>query len=375
MSRRAARLIVLVAALGASGCSVWRSFGGPLLGGGPSWVDDLDASSFAAAVEHTAPVWERRGEAASLTAARALAQGLAETHDPRLVDDLVRRHFRVRQVSSSLLLTGYYEPELPARAQRNETFRFPIYARPPDLVRVRPDRFACPCPIIEGRITDGELAAYPSRGEIESGALAGQGLEIAWTDDALDLFLLHVQGSGRLRYEDGRTTGVHFAGTNGRAYSSLGRVMIDRGVLASGQAGIPQIRQAFARLSSERQRDLMAANERFVFFALSDGPVRGALSVPLTAGRSVAIDPQRVPLGSILYLETPSFRRFVVGQDTGAAIRGAHADLFVGHGARAGEIAGRLEETGILWLLEPRAADPHGDEDGAVRFSALRRAQ
>jgi membrane-bound lytic murein transglycosylase A len=352
----AAGLIALVALLGASGCSVWRAFGGPLFGGGPSGADDLGADSFRAAVEHTVPVWERRGDRGSVAAARALALGLASTHDPRLVDDLVRRHFRVRRVASSLLLTGYYEPELAARAARDATFRFPIYGRPVDLVRVRPDRFACPCPTIEGRVTGGELVAYPSRGEIDAGALAGQDLEIAWANDALDLFLLQVQGSGRLRYADGRTTGVHFAGTNGRPYSSLGRVMIDRGLLAPGRAGIPQIRQAFARLSPAQQRVLMAANERFVFFALSDGPIRGALSVPLTAGRSVAIDPQRVPLGSILYLETPSFRRFVVGQDTGAAIRGAHADLFVGHGERAGEVAGRLKETGALWLLEPRTA-------------------
>jgi len=358
VSRGAAGLIVLVAVLGASGCSVWRTFGGPLFSGGPSWVDDLGSDSLRAAVEHTVPVWERRGEGGSVAAARALVLGLASTHDPRMIDDLVRRRFRVRRVSSSLLLTGYYEPELAARAERDETFRFPIYGRPTDLVRVRPDRFACPCPNIEGRVAGGELVAYPSRGEIEAGALAGQGLELAWANDALDLFLLQVQGSGRLRYQDGRTTGVHFAGTNGRPYSSLGRVMIDRGLLAPGQAGIPQIRQAFARLSPAQQRELMAANERFVFFALSDGPTRGALSVPLTAGRSVAIDPQRVPLGSILYLETPSFRRFVVGQDTGAAIKGAHADLFVGHGERAGGIAGRLKETGSLWLLEPRATDP-----------------
>jgi membrane-bound lytic murein transglycosylase A len=347
-------LIALVAALGASGCSVWRTFGGPLFGAGPSWVDDLGSTSLRAAVEHTAPVWERRGDVAAVAAARALAQGLEATQDPRLLDDLVRRHFRVRRVSSSLLLTGYYEPELPARAQPDATFRFPIYGRPADLVRVRPDRFACPCPTIEGRVADGELVAYPSRGEIDAGALAAQGLEIAWANDALDVFLLQVQGSGRLRYPDGRTTGVHFAGTNGRPYSSLGRVMIDRGLLSPGQAGIPQIRQAFTRLSPAQRHEVMAANERFVFFALSDGPIRGALSVPLTAGRSVAIDPQQVPLGSILYLDTPSFRRFVVGQDTGAAIKGAHADLFVGHGVAAGEVAGRLKEKGSLWLLEPR---------------------
>jgi membrane-bound lytic murein transglycosylase A len=266
----------------------------------------------------------------------------------------MRRHFRVRRVSSSLLLTGYYEPELTARATRDHTFRCPSYGRPADLVRVRPDRFTCPCPTIEGRVAEGELVAYPSRREIDAGALAGQGREIAWATDALDLLLLQVQGSGRLRYEDGHPTGVHFAGTTGRPYSSLGRVMIDRGLLGSGQAGIPQIRQVFGRLSPDQQQDLMASNERFVFFALSDGPIRGALSVPLTAGRSVAIDPKRVPLGSILYLETPTYRRFVIGQDTGAAIKGAHADLFVGHGVAAGEVAGRLKEKGSLWLLEPR---------------------
>jgi membrane-bound lytic murein transglycosylase len=131
---------------------MWRAFGGPLFGGGPSWVDDLGAASLSAAVENTVPVWERHGDGPTVAAARELVRALATTHDPRMVDELVRRRFQVRRVSASLLLTGYYEPELPARRARDATFRFPIYGRPADLVRVRPDRFGCPCPTIEGRV-------------------------------------------------------------------------------------------------------------------------------------------------------------------------------------------------------------------------------
>lgn len=359
-ARAAALALALLLPLGTGACSLWHAVTGSFGSPQPEFMDDLDAASLTVAIEHTVPIYERQDDHAAIAAARVLAAALERDSDPAHMRAAVNRHFRVRRIARSVLLTGYYAPELPARETRDAEFRHPIHARPEDLVRVRPQRFApgSICPSIEGRVHDGELVAYQTRGEIDAGALDGRGLELAWSNDALDLFLLHVQGSGRLRFADDRVTGVHFAGTNGRPYRSLAAVMIERGLLTRDAAGVPSIRQALARLPEDQQRALMAANERYVFFALGDDPIRGSLTVPLTAGRSVATDPARVPPGALLYLETPSFSRFVVSQDTGAAIKGERADLFVGHGRAAGEIAGRLKEHGVLWMLEPRGPTP-----------------
>lgn len=227
-------------------------------------------------------------------------------------------------------MTAYYEPELAARTRPDARFRFPLYAPPP--------------------------GGAPSRAAIDSGALAGRGLEIAWTDDPLGLFLLHVQGSGRLRFADGSVRPALFAGTNGQPYVALARVLIDEGYLTRDDATVPGIRRVMATLPAERQRALMQQNPRYVFFKLGaqPGDPVGSMGVPLTAGRSIATDPTLLPPGSIGYLVTPTTRRFVVAQDVGAAIKGAHVDLFVGPGAAAEAFAGSARDRGTLYLLEPR---------------------
>ena len=195
----------------------------------PAVADDLDVASLREAVERSRPAWRRRGDTVTPAAAEQLLAALAAGNDARAA---VSRGFTIQAVRDPLLMTSYYEPEIAVRAAPDARFRFPILRRPADLVDVNPpvDDPACQCTRSAGRLRNGAVDAYPSRAEIMAGALDGQGLEIAWADDALAVFLLQVQGSGRLRFPD-RVQPVRFAGTNGRPYRALGAVMIERGLV------------------------------------------------------------------------------------------------------------------------------------------------
>ncbi len=255
-----------------------------------------------------------------------------------------------------LLLTAYYEPELAARFVRDASFRYPLYARPPDLVDVEPRTLdeTCTCRRLSGRVEGARLQPYPSRADIEGGALAGRGLELAWVADPVALFVLHVQGSGWLRLDDGALVGVRWAGSNGRPYRSVAQDLIARGLLPDDHTTLPDVRRALEALPPAEQAAVLATDERYTFFQLAEGGAVGSLGVELTPGRSIATDPHLVPPGALAYLETPSAHRFAVSQDAGAAIVGAHADLFLGAGAEAEERAGRARERGALYLLLPR---------------------
>ena len=319
----------------------------------PPLQEDLDPGSLRNAIERTVPAYTR---AADADAARRLLEILDTVTDPEARRSAVARAFRVMRVRRSLLLTGYYEPELDGRLSPDETYRFPLYARPPDLVSVDPTRLdpGCPCRPVVGRLVDGHLRPFPTRAEIEAGALAGRGLELGWAADPIDVFLLHVQGSGLLRLPDGTRVGMRYAGTNGRPYRSLGQTLVARGLLPPGRATLPDIRRVLQAMPPDEEQALLATNERYTFFRLSEGGAVGSLGVELTPGRSVATDPRLVPPGTVAYLATPSVHRFVVSQDAGAAVQGAHADLFLGSGPAAGERAGALREHGTLYLLLAR---------------------
>src|SRR5262249_34365210 len=143
-----------------------------------------------------------------------------------------------------LLLTAYYEPELAARLAPDPTFHHPIYGRPRDLVDVDPAALdvTCACRSVSGRLQGGSVRPFPTRAEIDAGALSGRGLEVAWAADPIALFQLHIQGSGRLRLDDGRVLGIRFAGTNGRPYRSIARALTERGLL-NGSTTSPSIRR------------------------------------------------------------------------------------------------------------------------------------
>ena len=263
------------------------------------------------------------------------------------------------------LFTGYFEAELRGAREASEGFTTPLYAKPGNLITVDLGRFD---PDLKGRgvvgaVADGRLVPYPTRGEIEAGALADQDLEILWIDDAVDVFLLQVQGSGRVILPDGEVVRVGFAAHNGHGYKSIGRRLIDLGELESHQASWDGIR-GWIDSNPNKAAELFAYNPRFIFFRelTGDGPI-GAEGVALTPRRSLAVDTRYVPLGVPMWLDTVvpgtsgvPLRRLMVAQDKGGAIKGVvRGDFFWGYGAEALAEAGRMKSRGRYFVLLPNA--------------------
>jgi membrane-bound lytic murein transglycosylase A len=270
--------------------------------------------------------------------------------------------------SDNGLVTGYYEPLLHGARKRGGPYQIPLHRAPEDLLTID---VAGLYPELKnmrlrGRLVGNKVVPYLSRAEMaQSGALAGK--ELLWVDDSIDAFFLQVQGSGRVQLTDSKeTVRVAYADQNGHPYKSIGRYLVDKGELTLDRASAQNIKAWFFA-NPGRQQELLNANPSYVFFKeekLTDpnkGP-KGALGVPLTAQRSIAIDPQFVPLGAPVFLattqpgkETP-LQRLMMAQDTGGAIRNAvRADYFWGFGADAGEKAGKMKQRGMMWVLLPKA--------------------
>lgn len=275
--------------------------------------------------------------------------------------------------SETGLATGYFEPLLKGSRVRKGKFRTALYRQPDDLLVID---LASAYPQLKGLRLRGKLdgnrvVPYETRAEIEkSGKLAGH--EIVWVDDVLDAFFLEIQGSGRVYIpESGETIRLAYANQNGRPYRSIGRYLLDRGELKPGQASSQQIRQ-WIRRNPERLREVLDSNPSYVFFREeriddpSEGP-KGALGVPLTPERSIAIDPRHIPLGAPVFVDTTRpyssvpLQKLMLAQDTGGAIRGAvRADYFWGFGPQAGEMAGKMKQKLKVWLLLPK--QPENDK-------------
>jgi membrane-bound lytic murein transglycosylase A len=271
------------------------------------------------------------------------------------------------------LVTGYYEPLIRGSRKPSDRYRYPVYGVPEDLLTIElgeqyPQLKGLR---LRGRLDGRRVVPYYDRSRIDSGVPALAGREIAWTDDALDLFFLQVQGSGRVRLETGEILRVGYADQNGHPYRSIGKLLVDRGELTIEQASLDGIK-AWARQNPEKVRELLDYNASYVFFRElppgPDGPL-GAMGLPLTAGRSVAIDPRTVPLGAPVFLATayPSsdrpLARLMLAQDTGGAIKGGvRADFFWGFGEEAGRQAGRMRQQGRMWVLLPNGVVPTGNQ-------------
>jgi membrane-bound lytic murein transglycosylase A len=260
--------------------------------------------------------------------------------------------------------TGYYEPEIRASRVRMPGYEVPIYAKPADLLDTNPltgERG-------RGRLdANGQFVLYYDRGEIEDGALAGRGLEIAWAADPAELFFLQIQGSGRLRLPDGSVMRIGYAGQNGREYVAIGRLMRERGLIESPVSMAMIVDWLHAH--PEEGRSLMRENKSYVFFQELTGPgPLGALGRPVTPGVSAAADPRFVPLGAPVVLRQMDNSRadgLWVAQDTGGAIRGANRfDTFWGAGAEAAAIAGGMSSRGRALLLLPRGTVARLQADG-----------
>ena len=238
------------------------------------------------------------------------------------------------------LFTGYYEPELSGSRVRSGRYAWPIYRRPPEL-------------------SDGSV--YLTRQQIESGALRGRGLELAWLDDPVEVFFLHIQGSGRIRMTDGSVIRVGYAGRNGHEYRSVGQELVRRGIMAAQDVSAGAI-AAWVRRNPGFGEDLLNLNPSYIFFRRLDdlpadrGPI-GAMGRSITPMRSVAVDPAFTPLGAPVWIEKAGnspLNRLMVAQDTGGAIKGAQrADIFYGFGAAAGAAAGDVKDGGRMVVLLP----------------------
>jgi membrane-bound lytic murein transglycosylase A len=271
-------------------------------------------------------------------------------------------------------VTGYYEPELDGALAPGGGFDVPILARPDDLVDFvdRTLHAAANAELAAGRRDpNGELVAYHTRAEIENGALAGRGLEIAYLKDPIDAFLLHVQGSGRIRLADGRVLRVGYAGKNGYPYTSIGGVLVSRGVAPAAEMTLDRLR-AWLDEDRGRARTLMQENRSYIFFRVlpggsdGSGPI-GAQGVPLTEGRSLAVDASYHPLGLPVFVESETirhhgadgFRRLMIAQDVGSAIRGPErGDIFWGTGKTAERLAGLTRHKAAFTVLLPRDIEP-----------------
>lgn len=239
------------------------------------------------------------------------------------------------------LFTGYFEPELDGSPVQTDRFRHPVYRMPSEARDMRP--------------------WLTRRDILTTGVMSGRGLEIAWVDDPVELFFLQVQGSGRIRYPDGRVVRVGYGGANGHSYRSIGQELVRRGVYEPHQVSA-QVIKNWVRRNPFEGEELLNHNDSYVFFRevsqvpADRGPL-GAMNRSITPMRTIAVDPAFTPLGAPVWIEKDGampLRRLMIAQDTGSAIKGAQrADVFIGTGDEAGATAGRIKDPGRMVVLMP----------------------
>ena len=297
--------------------------------------------------------------------------------EPRLLG----QNFRWIRLTKEASFSGYYEPVLNASHVQNKTYSRPLYRVPPDLQHVDLGLFQ---PDLTGkelvyRVKSGKAVPYFTRAELDGldgkrGVLRGKGLELAWVDP-IDAYFLHVQGSGRLRFPNGKEESIHYAANNGHPYFSIGKYLAGMGVFPSGKSSMQELRHWLHEHPSE-QDTVFRRNARYIFFKkmnAASGPI-GSMNYPVIPMVSLAVDPETFPLGALLAFdvalpdpttgfpqsqgkndfaqkETPRLRGLGLANDTGAAIRGNRIDLFCGRGDRAAALAGYLNTPGSVWLL------------------------
>jgi len=297
---------------------------------------------------------------------RAFGRLVAEKPTPEVLTQIIKEQFIVcrasgRNSDGKVFLTGYFEPFLPASLERTEVFRYPLYRTPPDLVSPPNGKGKV------GRMENGALLPYWTRAEIEGGGLLA-GHELLYLADPVDAFVLHVQGSGQVRLADNTVRRVQYAAKNGRDYRSIGRYLVEKGILPLEEVTMPRI-VSYLQEHPEEQLEVLRHNDSFVFFRWGDdsaGGPQGCLGEPLTPGRSVALDQGCFPPGILGFVKGRKPRvdeggtivgweplqRFVLNQDTGSAISGpGRLDLFWGAGQYAEVAAGNMKHPGTLYFL------------------------
>lgn len=330
------------------------------------FADDLDVASLDLAIERSINYYEGAGHdnvyrlADRLIGARQMKESLLAFR--RIIKNgfafpekkkQISREFDVYRAAGqdgagSVLFTGYYVPLLAGSLTRTGKYQYPLYKTPPDLI-------------------DKKNVPYYSRREIDvEGVLQGRNLEILWVADPVELFFLHIQGSGEIKLENGTVLTVSAAGTNGRPYRSVPAYLLERGIVSGRDASNYNIKRFLKEKNEQNLYEILGYNERYIFFHLVEKPT-GSLGVPVTPGRTIATDPEIFPPGALAFIslrkpvfdqkgdltsQRISFSRFVLNQDKGAAIRGpGRVDLFCGFGQTAESEASNLKEKGELYFL------------------------
>jgi len=335
----------------------------------PAWAADDHASALKAFVIGCQALEVRDGWRAVCQAARKVNANSA-TAARRFFETSFRVYRTLNSDGTDEgLITGYYEPLLRASRKQSSRYRFPLYGVPDDLVvvdlgEIYPELKGLR---LRGRLEGRRVVPYYSRAQIERRDVALSAKTLYWVDDPIELFFLQVQGSGQLTLDTGERVRIGYGDQNGYPYRSIGRHLIDKGELTLEQASMQGIK-AWAQQNPDKLADVLHHNASYVFFRdlpnnLS-GPI-GALGVPVSAGRTLAIDPRFIPLGAPIYLTTTwpnskkPLQRLMLGQDTGSAIRGAvRGDYFWGPGEQAGTQAGRMNQRGKFWVLLPNGMTP-----------------
>jgi membrane-bound lytic murein transglycosylase A len=294
--------------------------------------------------------------------------------DSRAVREFFRFYFQPYQVVNpdetvEGLVTGYYEPVIRGDRERTERARYPVYGVPPDLVRVDLSSLYPELKHmrLRGRVVDNRLVPYFNRAEIGNETSGFSSRPIAWVEDPVDLLHLQTQGSGRVELPTGERIRIGYADQNGHPFRSVARILVERGELSAGEASVFGVRQ-WGRDNPEKLNAVLNENPSYVFFRQRpdspSGPV-GALGVPLTERRSIAVDPRFIPLGAPVFLSTTwplsdrPLNQLMLSQDTGGAIRGAvRVDFFWGLGDEAASQALRMKQGGRKWVLLPVGLSP-----------------
>jgi len=267
------------------------------------------------------------------------------------------------------VITGYYEPLLKGSRFKGERFRYPLYAAPDDMLEIDlGDAYPqLKGQRLRGRLSGKKVVPYYKRAEIDAGTDSLKGRELFWVENAVELFFLQIQGSGRIELVDGRQIKVGYAEQNGHPYVSIGKKLIEMGEMKLEDASMQGIK-AWGEKNPHKLMALLEMNPSYVFFRELpeniSAPI-GALGVPLTNEYSIAIDPRSIPLGAPVFLSTTQpnsaipLNRLMLAQDTGGAIRGpVRADFFWGFGEKAGAQAGRMKQQGRMWVLFPKGGEP-----------------
>ncbi len=332
----------------------------------PGWKDDRASEALPAllasctkmaglSVEHNLGIG---GKVAQWRAPCEAAKQIPEKDD-HAARSFFEKHFKAFKTKGEGLLTGYYEVETTASRTRKSNSQVPLYAPPSDLVTVELGRFReeLKGETVAGVVEGGKLKPYIKRADIEVTGLDRKSQPLYWLDDPIDAHILHIQGSGRLRLEDGSRVRVGFAASNGHKFVGLGSIVARHG----GPSGSMQEIRQWLKNRSHEAPSLMRENPRYIFFRNidGDGPI-GAQGVALTAGRSIAVDPKFMPFGVPVWLDTTRsdgktpMRRLVISQDTGSAIKGPlRGDLFFGTGEAALAEAGGLKNPARWFILLP----------------------